>query len=122
MIQIIIEIKSCRDNYLDLEHPRNQVKWVKRFLKNIKEKNQKDNPYINTITHTEIIKTVSPVVVEAFEVFSIKYGLEKNISFILNNQEISYSNLPIIYNDLGDPYDEIDEVRAENLFNHRYGD
>lgn len=122
MIQIIIEIKSCRDNYLDLEHPRNQVKWVKRFLKNIKEKNQKDNPYIDTITHTEIIKTVSPVVVEAFEVFSIKYGLEKNISFILNNQEISYSNLPIIYNDLGDPYDEIDEVRAENLFNHRYGD
>lgn len=115
MIRIIIEIKSCRDNYLDLEHPRNQVKWVKRFLKNIKEKNQKDNSSI-------IIKTVSPVVVEAFEVFSIKYGLQDNITFILNNQEISYSNLPIIYNDLGDPYDEIDEVRAENLFNHRYGD
>lgn len=122
MIQIIIEIKSCRDNYLDLKHPRNQVKWVKRFLKNIKEKNQKDNLYIDTITHTEIIKTISPVVIEAFEVFSIKYGLQDNITFILNNQEISYSNLPIIYNDLGDPYDEIDEVRAENLFNNRYGD
>lgn len=74
---------------------------------------------------TFYINSHSPIFIEAMEVYSNNCKMENDINFYLtqeNNEKftfskISRSDLPILYNNLGDPYDIIDEIRAKNLLN-----
>lgn len=97
-------------------HPEWQVKLAKILVLLVKDLNV--NLFINS--H-------SPQFIEAIEVYSIKYSLRDETNFYLtkkdeniekyNVEKIEYDNLYEIYNNLGDPYDMIDEVRGENIAN-----
>ena len=98
-------------------HPEWQVKLAKILILLVKDLNI--NLFINS--H-------SPQFIEAIEVYSVKYGLKDETKFYLTNKddasekynvcEISYDRLHELYNNLGDPYDIIDEVRGKNIANH----
>ena len=94
-------------------HPDWQVKFAEILVLMVKELNI--HMYINS--H-------SPHFVEALEVYSAKYGLVDDTKFYLsqlnennnyNFKEILREDLVILYNNLGDPYDDINQVRAENM-------
>lgn len=72
------------------------------------------------------INSHSPHFIEALEVFSAKYGLVDDSKFYLSEElkngkysfrEVKRKNLNILYDNLGNPYDEIDKIRMENVFN-----
>ena len=98
-------------------HPEMQVNLAKLLIEMSKEMNV--FLYINT--H-------SAVLMEAMEVYSVKYGLKDKISFYLTQKnenvwkfdikQIQHTKLYEIYNNLGDPYDIIDRIRGENISNH----
>lgn len=100
-------------------HPEWQVKLAEILVLLVKELNV--SIYINS--H-------SPQFIEAIEVYSTKYELSDKTMFYLtqydeNSDKFIFSNvskedLPILYNNLGDPYDIIDEIRVDNLYNHSY--
>ena len=95
-------------------HPELQVKLAEILVLLVKELNI--NLFINS--H-------SPHFIEAMEVYSVKYGLKNSTNFYLtkkdnecdkyNVEKIGYDYLYKIYNNLGDPYDIIDEVRGKNI-------
>ena len=95
-------------------HPEWQVKLAKILVLLAKDLNV--NLFINS--H-------SPIFIEAIEVYSIKYRLRNDTNFFLtkkdentekfNVKKIEYKNLYKLYNDLGNPYDKINEVRGQNL-------
>lgn len=97
-------------------HPKWQVNLARILVLLVKD--LKINLFINS--H-------SPQFIEAMEVYSIKYGLRDETNFYLsgkdedsdefNVEKIEYDNLYELYNNLGDPYDIIDNVRGENLAN-----
>lgn len=96
-------------------HPEWQVKFAKLIVFMIKELNI-----------SVFINSHSPQFIEALEVFSGKYHLVEDSKFYLseeseygkfNFREIKRKNLNILYDNLGNPYDEIDEIRIENAFN-----
>ena len=97
-------------------HPEWQVEFAEMIVLMIKELNI-----------SIFINTHSPQFIEAIEVYSIKYGLRDETNFYLtkkdensekyNVKKIEYNNLYELYNNLGDPYDIIDEIRGENLAN-----
>lgn len=95
-------------------HPKFQVMLAELLVLIVKELDI--NLYINS--H-------SPHFIEAMEVYSAKYGLENETKFYLskkendkfNLKEVSRNDLVVIYDDLGDSYDKLDDVRAENFFN-----
>ena len=75
------------------------------------------------------IKSHSPHFIEALEVFSAREGLADESKFYLSEEsednkfsfnEIKREKLHILYDNLGRPYDEIDKVRMENVFNGIY--
>jgi len=96
-------------------HPEKQLllgEWLCKFVKNTGV-----NIYVNT---------KSPLFMEAIEVYSMKHKLEDNVSYILldyskdnNIKAINTDRLGVykLYDNLGDPYDIIDEQRIENTFN-----
>ena len=71
------------------------------------------------------INSHSPLFIEAIEVYSIKYKLRNETKFFLtkkdentkkfNVKKIEYKTLYELYNNLGNPYDEINNVRGQNL-------
>jgi len=72
------------------------------------------------------INSQSPHFIEALEVYSGKYGLVDESKFYLseedangkyNFREIKRNNLNQLYDNLGNLYDTIDEIRIENAFN-----
>lgn len=93
-------------------HPKWQIAWAEILVLMVKELNI--SLYINS--H-------SPQFIEALEVYSAKYGLNDDTSFYLSEfnekgyvfNEINRENLNILYDNLGNPYDTINEVRAENM-------
>lgn len=96
-------------------HPEWQMKLAKLIILLIKELNI-----------TIFINSHSPQFIEALEVLSGKYGLVEESIFYLseesennlfNFREIKRRNLNVLYDNLGNPYDEIDEIRIENTFN-----
>lgn len=124
IIQLLLKNRKVKENsYLIMDepevhlHPEWQVKLAKILVLLVKDLNV--NLFINS--H-------SPQFIEAIEVYSIKYGLRDETKFYLskkdendekyNVEEISYDYLYELYNNLGDPYDLIDEVRGKNLANH----
>ena len=121
MLQILLENRKLNENsFLIMDepevhlHPEWQVKLAEILVLLVKELDV--NLFINS--H-------SPQFIEAIEVYSGKYGLVDETKFYLseeesdkfNFREIERKNLTILYNNLGDPYDEIDEIRIENAFN-----
>lgn len=125
IIQLLLENRKLKENsYLIMDepevhlHPEWQVKLAQILVLLVKDLNV--NLFINS--H-------SPQFIEAIEVYSIKYGLRDETNFYLtkkdeasekyNVEKIEYDNLYELYNNLGDPYDLIDEVRGENLANRR---
>ena len=95
-------------------HPEWQVRFAELIVLMIK--------YLNL---TIFINSHSPQFIEALEVYSAKHGIADETKFYLteeesdkfNFKEIKRKNLTALYNNLGDPYDEIDEIRIENAFN-----
>jgi predicted ATPase len=123
ILQLLLENRKLKENsYLIMDepevhlHPEWQVKLAQILVLLVKDLNV--NLFINS--H-------SPQFIEAIEVYSIKYGLRDETNFYLtkkdensekyNVEKIEYDNLYEIYNNLGDPYDIIDEVRGENIAN-----
>jgi predicted ATPase len=123
ILQLLLENRKLKENsYLIMDepevhlHPEWQVKLAKILVLLVKELNV--NLFINS--H-------SPQFIEAIEVYSIKYGLRNDTKFYLtkknendekyNVENIEYDNLNELYNNLGDAYDIIEEVRGENIAN-----
>lgn len=121
-IQLLLDNNELTKNsFLILDEPEInlhsewQVKLAKLLVLLVKEL----NIYLYINSH-------SPQFIEALEVFSVKYGIINESKFYLskkldNNkfkfEEIDHDNLVTLYNNLGDSYDIIDEIRAENIFN-----
>lgn len=123
ILQLLLENRKLKENsYLIMDepevhlHPEWQVKLAKILVLLVKDLNV--NLFINS--H-------SPQFIESIEVYSIKYGLKDETNFYLtekdenstkfNVKKIEYENLYELYDNLGNPYDEIDKVRGENLAN-----
>lgn len=94
-------------------HPEWQVKFAEIIVFMIKELNI-----------SVFINSHSPQFIEALEVYSGKYGLVDESRFYLSCEkekdefdfeEIHRDDLVILYNNLGDPYDVINNVRAQNM-------
>lgn len=122
IIQILLENRHLKENsFLFIDepeinlHPEWQIKLAELLILLSKEL----NIYIYINSH-------SPQFIEALEVFSVKYGLIEDTKFYLSKkldkdkfdfEEIKWENLVDLYNNLGDPYDILDEIRAENIIN-----
>lgn len=122
ILQILLSNRLLNENsFLIMDepeinlHPEWQVKFAKLIVLLIKELNI-----------TVFINSHSPQFIEALEVFSGKYELVNESKFYLSEEnknkkydfrEIKRKNLNILYDNLGNPYDEIDEIRIENAFN-----
>ena len=124
MIQLLLENRKLKENtYLIMDepevhlHPEWQVKLAKILVLLVKDLNVK-----------LFINSHSPQFIEAIEVFSTKYGLKNETNYYLsqkdedtgkyNVKEIHQDKLYEIYNNLGDPYDIIDDIRGKNIANH----
>lgn len=97
-------------------HPDWQLNLAEVLVRLVKDLNI--NLYINS--H-------SPHFIEALEVLSVKYGLEDDTCFyrtILSEdsdrydfEELDYDTINLLYSDLGDVYDKIEDIRVENMLN-----
>lgn len=120
IIQLLLENRYLKENsFLFIDepeinlHPKWQVNFAEMLVLLVKDLNV--HVYINS--H-------SPQFIEALEVFSQKYDLIDDTKFYLSEnspqgfkfKEIKHDELELLYNDLGDPYNIIDEIRAENLY------
>lgn len=122
IIQMLLSNRTLTENsFLIMDepevnlHPEWQVKFAKIIILMIKDLNI-----------SIFINSHSPQFIEALEVYSAKYGLSNETKFYLSEQvsetkkynfkEIKRRNLTKLYNNLGDPYDKIDEIRIENAF------
>ena len=121
ILQLLLENRKLKENsYLIMDepevhlHPEWQVKLAEILTLMVKDLNV--NLFINS--H-------SPQFIEAMEVYSIKYELRNETNFYLtqkdensdkyNVKKIEYKKLYELYDDLGNPYDEIDKIRGQNL-------
>lgn len=121
IIQVLLSNRTLKENcFLIIDepelnlHPDWQVKFAEILVLMIKKLNI--HMYINS--H-------SPHFVEALEVYSAKYGLVEDTMFYLSRgnddkfifEDILRDDLVILYDNLGDSYDVINHVRAENMKN-----
>lgn len=122
IIQMLLENRVLReDSFLFIDepeinlHPEWQIKLAEILVLMVKDLNIR--MYINS--H-------SPQFIEAIEVYSGKYGLAHESAFYLSSnkddnnftfKEIPRENLFELYDNLGNPYDVLDEIRAENIVN-----
>ena len=121
IIQILLENRVLKENsFLIIDepevnlHPEWQVNFAKILVLLIKEL----NIYLYINSH-------SPQFIEAIEVYSAKYGLIDDSKFYLSKEnedgfifkDIQRENLSILYDNLGNPYDVLDKIRAENMAN-----
>ena len=121
LLQILLKNNKLKEGcFLILDepevhiHPEWQVKLAELIVLLIKKLNIA--VYINS--H-------SPVFIEAIEAYSLKYGLKDDTNFYLtvpkndkyNIVNIKRTELYEIYDNLGDPYDVVDKIKAENIKN-----
>lgn len=127
IIQLLIKNRMLsKDSFLILDepeinlHPLLQVKFAEILVKISKE--------LNIILY---INSHSPQFIEALEVYSARYDLRDETMFYLTERDndklfryinVKRADLYELYNNLGDPYDIIDEVRAENINNNIFDD
>lgn len=120
IIQMLLSNRTLTENsFLIMDepevnlHPEWQVKLAEILVRLVKDLNVQI-----------FINSHSPHFIEAIEVYSGKYGLSDETSFYLSCEKendkfdfelISRDDLVILYNNLGDPYDTINKVRAENM-------
>lgn len=124
ILQLLLENRKLKENsYLIMDepevhlHPDWQVKLAKILVL-----------LVNDLNINLFINSHSPQFIEAIEVYSVKYGLKDETKFYLTEKEdnigkydvceISHERLHELYNNLGDSYDVIDEVRGKNIANH----
>ena len=96
-------------------HPEWQVKFAELIVLMVKE-----------LDLSIFINSHSPQFIEALEVYSAKYELSDESKFYLSKEsesgkfdfeEILRDELVILYNNLGNSYNEINKIRAENMRN-----
>lgn len=125
IIQILLKNRSLKENsFLFIDepevnlHPEWQVKLAEILILMVKEL----NIYLYINSH-------SPQFIEALEVFSGKYNISEDTTFYLSEksdlEKYSFKTIPredleTLYDNLGKPYDKIDEIRLENTFNGIY--
>lgn len=118
ILQVLLENRELvEDSFLIIDepevnlHPEWQVKFAELLILLVKELNI--SLYINT--H-------SPFLAEAIEVYSRYYYLEEEVNFYLTEEigknEFKFNNIPLwdaieVYNNLGNPFDEIEKVRLK---------
>ena len=124
ILQMLISKRLLtKDSFLIMDepevnlHPDWQVKFAKIIVLMVKE-----------LGISLYINSHSPQFIESLEVYSAKYGLINESKFYLSKEieqeiekyefkEVKRKNLNLLYDDLGNPYDEIDKIRIENVFN-----
>ena len=122
IIQLLLEKRFLKNNcFLIIDgpelnlHPQWQVSFAEILVLMVKELNIR--MYINSY---------SPQFVEALEVYSAKNGLVDDSKFYLSHKsddgefifdEISRKDLVMLYQNLGNSYDIINRVRADNMKN-----
>ncbi len=122
IIQMLLSNRKLTENsFLIMDepevnlHPEWQVKFAELIVLMIKE-----------LDISIFINSHSPQFIEALEVYSAKYELSDETKFYLSKEsehdkfdfeEILRDDLVILYNNLGNPYNRINKVRAENMRN-----
>ena len=122
IIQMLLSNRKLTENsFLIMDepevnlHPEWQVKFAELIVLMIKELNI-----------SIFINSHSPQFIEAIEVYSAKYELSDETKFYLSKEsesnkfdfeEITRDDLVILYNNLEDPYNKINKIRAENMRN-----
>ena len=122
IIQMLLSNRKLTENsFLIMDepevnlHPEWQVKFAELIVLMIKELNI-----------SIFINSHSPQFIEAIEVYSAKYELSDETKFYLSKEsesnkfdfeEITRDDLVILYNNLRDPYNKINKIRAENMRN-----
>lgn len=122
IIQMLLENRVLReDSFLFIDepeinlHPEWQIKLAEILVLMVKDLDIR--MYINS--H-------SPQFIEAIEVYSGKYGLADESAFYLSDNEddnnFTFKEVPReklfeLYDNLGSPYDVLDEIRSENIVN-----
>lgn len=122
VIPLLLENEQLKENsFLIIDEPEVNLhpEWQIRFAEILVLLAKEANIYLYINSH-------SPHFIEALEVFSAKEGLVDESKFYLSEEkgndkfsfrEIKRKNLNILYDNLGRPYDEIDKIRMENVFN-----
>ena len=121
VIPLLLENEQLKENsFLIIDEPEVNLhpEWQIRFAEILVLLAKEANIYLYINSH-------SPHFIEALEVFSAKEGLADESKFYLSEEsndkfsfrEIKRKNLNILYDNLGRPYDEIDKIRMENVFN-----
>ena len=122
IMQILLSNRKLNENsFVIMDEPEVSLhpEWQLKFAKLVVF-------MINELNISVFINSHSPQFIEALEVYSGKYGLVDDSKFYLseetkfgkfNFREIKRKNLRALYDNLGNPYDEIDEIRIENAFN-----
>ena len=122
VIPLLLENEQLKENsFLIIDEPEVNLhpEWQIRFAEILVLLAKEANIYLYINSH-------SPHFIEALEVFSAKEGLGDESRFYLSEElengkfsfnEIKRKNLSILYDNLGRPYDEIDQIRMENVFN-----
>lgn len=121
IIQILLSHRAIdKDSFFILDepevnlHPIWQVELAKFLVKLSKELNL-----------TLYVNSHSPFFIEALDLYSSYYGLIENTRFFLTESNgngqfdfisISHDNLDVIYRNLGEPYDMLDDIRLELEF------
>lgn len=120
IIQLLLSTKTLTQNtFLIIDEPEinlhqeMQVKFAHLLVKMSRELNV-----------TLYINSHSPLFIEAMEVYTSKYDLEKETTFYLtrknDNNKYLFDEIPLeklykVYDNIGNPYEIINNIRYENL-------
>lgn len=122
VIPLLLENEQLKESsFLIIDEPEVNLhpEWQIRFAEILVLLAKEANIYLYINSH-------SPHFIEALEVFSAKEGLDGESKFYLSEElendkfsfrEIKRKHLNVLYDNLGRPYDEIDKIRMENVFN-----
>lgn len=121
ILNLLLEKRVLKENsFLFIDEPEINLhpEWLIKLAEILVLLSRELNIYMYINSH-------SPQFIEAIEVYSGKYGLVDESTFYLselsdNNyifKEISRENLSVLYDNLGKPYDVLDEIRGENIAN-----
>lgn len=124
VIQILLNNRKLKENsFLIIDepevnlHPRWQLEYAKILTLLAKELNI-----------TLYINSHNPLFIESIRTYAEKYDLLDDTNFYLTKmvsdkgslfEKISHDDLYIIYDELGKPYDFLDEIQIKNMFKDR---
>ena len=127
ILQILLSNRMLNENsFLILDEPEVNLhsQWQVKLAKILVLLVKKLNIHVFINSHSSLF-------IEALEVYTTRYELKNDINFYLTKldessdkyifKQISYPNLFELYDNLGNPYDIIDEIRGENIVNKLSG-